>query len=205
LAIFLLEVGVSFLQAYVFVVLLCIYLNDSLIYLLINLFMINKLRVYFFIFKKYDKLLSFGYKIAGGRNFLGRLTVSHIGGGVKNKYRIVDFYRNINQYGFVLRICKDFYRSGFIGLVIYDSGLSNFILLSEGLIKGSRIFSGFQKVLLDNKVGSTQKLLNINLFDSISCVEFFPLSGFRLLRSAGSSSKIISKDFYKSILKLRSG
>lgn len=78
--------------------------------------------------------------------------------------------------------------------------------MSEGVIRGSRVFSGSQKILLDsNKEGSTQKLMNINLFDTISCVEFFPLSGFKLLRSAGSQSKIISKDNFKSVLKLKSG
>jgi len=165
-----------------------------------------KFRIFFFIFKKFNLLFSKGYMVAAGRNCFGRLTVQHKGGGVKNKYRNIDFYRNINQYGFVLRICKDFFRSGFVGLIVYDSGLSNFILLSEGIVKGSRIFSGFHKIILDNnKIGSTQKLININLFDTISSVEFFPLSGFKLLRSAGSSSKIISKDSEKSVLKLNSG
>jgi large subunit ribosomal protein L2 len=80
------------------------------------------------------------------------------------------------------------------------------VLLSEGLLKGSRLFSGPQKVFLDDcKEGSTQKLLNINLFDSINSIELFPLSGFKLLRSAGVSSKIISKDNEKSVLKLPSG
>jgi large subunit ribosomal protein L2 len=167
--------------------------------------MFPRLQIYFFVFKKYNKLFSYGYKVVCGRNFFGRLTVQHKGGGVKTNYRRLDFHRSINQYGFVLRVCKDSYRSGFVGFVFYDSGLSNFILLSEGLIKGSKFFSGPQKVILDNKVGSTQKLLNINLFDHINSVEFFPLSGFRLLRSAGSSSKIISKDNKKSVLKLNSG
>jgi large subunit ribosomal protein L2 len=140
--------------------------------------MVSNIYVYFFIFRKFNKFFSYGYNVASGRNFLGRLTVQHKGGGVKNKYRVLDFYRNINQYGFILRVCKDFFRSGFLGLVVYESGLSNFILLSEGLVKGSRVFSGSQKILLDVKLGSTQKLLNINLFDSINCVEIFPLSGF---------------------------
>lgn len=48
-------------------------------------------------------------------------------------------------------------------------------------------------------------MININLFDTINSIELFPLSGFKLLRSAGTSSKIISKDTVKSVLKLPSG
>jgi len=63
----------------------------------------------FLFFRKFNKFFSYGYNVASGRNFLGRLTVQHKGGGVKNKYRVLDFYRNINQYGFILRVCKDFF------------------------------------------------------------------------------------------------
>jgi len=105
-----------------------------------------------------------------------------------------------------LRIFKDYYRTGYIGLILYEDGLLNLILLAEGLLKGSRIFSGREQLILDkNRLGYTQKLMNIDLFDIIHNIEFYPLSGFKLLRSAGCSAKIISKDNEKSVLKLSSG
>jgi len=104
------------------------------------------------------------------------------------------------------RVLKDFYRTGFIGLVIYENGLSAFILLSEGLVKGSRIFSGNLKLYNESvRLGSTQKLFDINLFETINSIELFPFSGAIVAKSAGSSSKIITKDNETSILKLSSG
>ena len=69
--------------------------------------------------------------------------------------------------------------------------------------KGFNIFSGRQQ----NKVfvGSTQKLLNIKLFDSINSIENFPFSGAKLARAAGVFSNIFSKENEKSVLKLSSG
>ena len=159
-----------------------------------------------YVFKKFDKIFSKGFVVISGRNFLGRICVQHKGGGVKTKYRNLDIFRNINQFGFILRIFKDYYRTGFIGLILYEDGLLNFILLAEGIEKGSRIFSGRERLLLKKKnLGFTQKLININLFDIIHNIEIFPLSGFKIVRSAGCGAKIVSKDYSKSVLKLASG
>jgi ribosomal protein L2 len=123
-------------------------------------------KLYKFIFKKFVKSFSHGIVIAAGRNFSGRICVQHKGGANKVNYIKIDRYRYINQLGFVFRIIKSRFCTGFIGLIMYFNGLSSFILLSEGLIKGSNIFSGrllFNNYILKN--GSSQKLLNINLFD----------------------------------------
>jgi len=101
---------------------------------------------------------------------------------------------------------RDNFHTGYIGLVFYDNGLTSFILLSEGVLKGSRLFSGNLKLVYNHiKLGSTQKLLHINLFETINSIELVPYSGSILARAAGSSSKIITKDNIKSILKLSSG
>jgi len=111
-----------------------------------------------------------------------------------------------NQYGFIIRIIRGFFCTGFLGFIIYDNGLTSFILLSEGVHKESRIFSGNLKFFyFPNKLGSTQKLLNIQLFETINSIELFPHSGAVIGRSAGSFSKIITKDHRQSILKLNSG
>jgi large subunit ribosomal protein L2 len=164
------------------------------------------LKLYRFIFKKFFKSFAYGIVVAAGRNYFGRICVQHKGGGRKVKDVKVDRYRYLNQFGFVFRIIKNFFCTGFLGLIIYDNGLCSFILLSEGLSKGAKIFSGSQKFLHDfNKNGSSQKLLNINLFDNINSIELFPFSGAKLSRAAGTSAKIISKDNTKSLLKLSSG
>jgi large subunit ribosomal protein L2 len=164
------------------------------------------LKLYRFIFQKFEKSFSLGFVLAGGRNFLGRICVQHRGGGNKTKFMKTDRYRYINQFGFVFRILRDYYRTGFIGLIFYDNGLSSFILLSEGLVKGSRVFSGGLKLYDGSlKLGSTQKLFNINLFETINSIELYPFSGAVLAKAAGTSSKIISKNNAASLLKLTSG
>jgi len=90
-----------------------------------------------------------------------------------------------------------------VGLIIYSNGLVSFILLSEGLKKGFKIFSGSKKIKYF--LGCTQKLLNVKLFDAISSIESFPLSGAKIARSAGVFSNIFSKEHEKSLLKLSSG
>jgi large subunit ribosomal protein L2 len=145
---------------------------------------------------------------SGGRNFLGRICVYHKGAGNKNLFRRLDFYRRLNQLGFLLKVFKDSFRTGYLGLVLYETGVSSFVLLTEGLFVGSTIFSGFelnfQKKLLDLN-GSTSLLKNVGLFSNISSIELFPLSGAKIARAAGAGALIISKDFNKVSLKLVSG
>jgi len=75
------------------------------------------LKLYKFIFTKFSKIFSYGFVLASGRNFLGRICVQHQGGGNKTNFIKIDRYRYINQFGFIFRIIKDYYRTGFIGLV----------------------------------------------------------------------------------------
>jgi len=162
------------------------------------------LQAYFFIFKKCKKLFQRPLLINAGRNFKGRLCVQHQGSPDKHKIIGVDRFRYINAFGFVLRIIDDFFRTAFLGLILYDNGLANFILICEGVLKNALIFSGTLKIL-NAPLGSTQALFFIKLFDAISSIEVFPQSGGILARAAGTSSKIISKDRYFATLKLKSG
>jgi len=164
------------------------------------------LKIFKYFFKKIAKNFLYGIVIVAGRNFLGRIRIQHKGGGQKVKYLKIDRYRNLNQFGVVVKIIKNYFYTGFVGFILYDNGLCSFIILAEGLLKGSKIFSGKQKMLeYAYKLGSSQKLLHINLFDTINSVELFPFSGALLARSAGTGAKIISKDNIKSVLKLTSG
>jgi len=115
----------------------------------------------------------------------------------------IDRYRYLNQFGFVLRVLTHYYLTGLVGLIVYDNGLLNFVLLSEGVQNGYRIFSGRRKVKAF--LGSTQKILNIRLFEPLNSIEKFPLSGAKIARSAGVFSNLFSKANEKSVLKLSSG
>lgn len=143
-----------------------------------------------------------------GRNFLGRICVYHQGGGKKRAYKMLDFYRRLNQVGVILKVLKDSNRTAYIGLVLYQNGLSSFILLSEGLSKGLTIFSGFDLNIMQkipSQTGSTSLLKDIGLFSNVNCIELFPLSGAKMSRAAGASSLLISKDSRKVSLKMASG
>jgi len=165
-------------------------------------------KIYYFFSKKLFKIFSFCLIIKAGRNFFGRICVRHQGGGNKRKSYKIDRYRGLNNFGVIIKIFEDFYHTGFLGIVFYESGLSSIILLSEGILKFSRIFSGNLFISFDSfssKIGSTQMLLKVNLFDIISSIELYPKSGSCLVRSAGSFAKVIHRNTEKSLVKLSSG
>lgn len=113
---------------------------------------------------------------------MGRICVQHQGGGIKINYKKIDRFRYINQIGNIFRIIKTNFCTGFIGFVFYDNGLCSYILLSEGLSKGSFVFSGSRKFFFDFPIkGSTQKLLYINLFDAIILLNYFLILELRFL------------------------
>lgn len=158
---------------------------------------------YRFLFSCIIRVHSISIVLSSGRNFFGRICVQHQGGAIKNRFLKIDRFRQLNQFGYICRILKHFFISGYIGLVIYTNGLTNFILLSEGLKVGFSLYSGY--FFTENSLGSTSKLINIKLFDSINSVEFFPFSGFKIARGAGVFSYLFSKDSFMSTLKMPSG
>src|ERR1700722_4439863 len=159
-----------------------------------------------FIFFKAKKKFSVGLHSFGGRNFLGRICVYHQGGGNKLRYKFIDRYRRLNQSAYVYKIFRQSSFTAFIGMVIYDNGLISFILLSHGLSKGSRIFSGVAYMeKKDFSIGSSNLVKFFGLFSIVNSVELYPFSGFKLVRAAGCSAYIIKKTKDKAFLKLNSG
>lgn len=161
------------------------------------------------IVKILKKKLIKGLKSTGGRNFLGRICIKGRGlcnSSSKKVYRYLDFYRRINQIGFLLNIYYDNNRSGKIGLILYENGLSSYILLQKGLKIFNTIYSGnyfFEKKII--KKGDSTLLNNIPLFSIISNIENKPFKGGNLCRAANVSGLLISKDKFNGILKLNSG
>ena len=139
----------------------------------------------------------------GGRNNQGKITVRHIGGGVRRKYRLIDFKRNKDGVeGRVATIEYDPNRSANISLVNYADGEKRYIIAPLNLKVGDKIESG---VNADIKVGNALPLENIPVGTTVHNVELAPGAGAKLARSAGSSVQILGKEGKYVIIRLKSG
>ena len=139
----------------------------------------------------------------GGRNNQGKITVRHIGGGVRRKYRLIDFKRNKDGIiGRVATIEYDPNRSANIALINYEDGEKRYIIAPLNLKVGDKIESG---VNADIKVGNALPLDNIPVGTMVHNVELNPGAGAKLGRSAGSSVQILGKEGKYVILRLKSG
>lgn len=127
-----------------------------------------------------------------GRNNSGIITVRHRGGGNKRKLRVIDFRRNkIGVAGVVTAIEYDPMRTARIALISYADGEKRYILCPDGLKVGSTIMSSEEA---DIAVGNTLPLSRIPVGTPIHNIELTPGKGGQLIRSAGSSALIQSKD-----------
>ncbi len=139
----------------------------------------------------------------GGRNNQGKITVRHIGGGARQKYRIIDFKRNKDGIeGRVASIEYDPNRSANIALINYVDGEKRYIIAPLNLKVGDKIESG---VNADIKIGNALPLENIPVGTLVHNVELSPGAGAKFARSAGSSVQILGKEGKYVILRLRSG
>ena len=139
----------------------------------------------------------------GGRNNQGKITVRHIGGGNRQKYRIIDFKRNKDDiFGKVASIEYDPNRSANIALINYEDGEKRYIIAPLNLKVGDKIESG---VNADIKVGNALPLDNIPVGTMVHNVELAPGAGAKIARSAGSSVQILGKEGKYVILRLKSG
>ena len=139
----------------------------------------------------------------GGRNNQGKITVRHIGGGVRRKYRLIDFKRNKDGIeGRVASIEYDPNRSANIALVNYVDGEKRYIIAPLNLKVGDKIESG---VNADIKIGNALPLENIPVGTTVHNVELNPGAGAKLARSAGSSVQILGKEGKYVIIRLKSG
>ena len=128
----------------------------------------------------------------GGRNNQGKLTVRHIGGGAKRKYRVIDFKRNkIGITGRVASIEYDPNRSANIALINYLDGEKKYIIAPKGLKVGAIIENGENA---DIKVGNALPLQSIPVGTVIHCIELNPGSGASLCGSAGTTAQILGRE-----------
>ena len=140
---------------------------------------------------------------SSGRNNQGRITVRHQGGGVKRKYRIIDFKRNKDDIkGVVATIEYDPNRSANIALINYVDGEKRYIIAPKGLKVGMEIYSGDKT---DIKVGNALPIMNIPVGTLIHNIELHPGKGGQLVRSAGSSAQILGREDKYVLVRLTSG
>ncbi|CAB1261581.1 50S ribosomal protein L2 [Clostridium sp. HV4-5-A1G] len=150
-----------------------------------------------------EKSLLVALKRSGGRNAHGKITVRHIGGGTKQKYRVIDFKRNKDGIpAKVATIEYDPNRSAFIALVAYVDGEKRYIIAPVGLKVGDIIVSGSDA---DIKIGNCLPLSNIPVGTIIHNVELQVGKGAQLVRSAGASAQLMAKEGKYATLRLPSG
>ncbi|WKD84890.1 50S ribosomal protein L2 [Polaribacter huanghezhanensis] len=152
---------------------------------------------------KPEKSLLAPKKRSGGRNNQGRMTTRNIGGGHKQKYRIIDFKRDkTGMPATVKTIEYDPNRTAFIALVSYTDGEKRYVIAQNGLEVGQTIVSGAG---VGPEIGNAMLLSEIPLGTTISCIELRPGQGAVMARSAGSFAQLMARDGKYATVKLPSG
>ena len=150
-----------------------------------------------------EKSLTVTIKKNSGRNNQGKITVRHQGGGVKRRYRIIDFKRNKeNVPGSVASIEYDPNRTANIALINYADGEKRYILAPKGLTVGQTVEAGEN---VDIKVGNSLPIMNIPVGTMIHNIELRPGKGGELARSAGTSAQILGREGNYVMIRLSSG
>ena len=150
-----------------------------------------------------EKSLTVTKKKTNGRNNQGKITVRHRGGGVKRKYRLIDFKRRKDGItAIVTAIEYDPNRSANIALITYKDGEKAYIIAPKGLTVGTVIESGEN---VDIKVGNALPIMNIPVGTVIHNIELKPGKGASLARSAGASAQILGREEKYVLIRLGSG
>ncbi len=152
---------------------------------------------------KPEKSLVVTLEKKAGRNNQGRITVRHRGGGVKRKYRLIDFKRDKdNVPARVATIEYDPNRSALIALLHYKDGEKRYIIAPKGLKTGMTIMSGPDA---DVNVGNAKPLNTIPVGTVIHNIELSPGKGGQLVRSAGTRARIDGREEKYVLVRLASG
>jgi len=137
------------------------------------------------------KLLKF-FKKRAGRSLIGRITVRHRGGGAKRLYRLIDFGQaKIGIKGKVIALEYDPYRTGFIALIEYEDKDKRYILAPKDLKIGDQIICAEKTEI---KPGNRIKLKNIPVGTPVYNIELIPDKGGKIVRSAGTSAKVLAQE-----------
>ena len=153
--------------------------------------------------KSPEKSLLVTKKKTAGRNASGKITVRHIGGGNRQKYRLIDFKRNKDGIpAKVTAIEYDPNRTSYIALLSYADGEKRYILAPLGLSVGDTVMSGENAEI---KVGNSLPLELIPVGSFIHNVELQAGKGGQMARSAGVSIQLMAKEGKYATLRMPSG
>ena len=152
---------------------------------------------------KPEKSLVFTRKKTGGRNCYGRVTSRGIGRGNKQKIRNIDFRRN--KHGVeanVIAIEYDPMRTARLALLEYTDGERRYIIAPNGLTVGVKLMSG---PTAQPEVGNAMPLKSVPIGLAIHNLELTPGRGAQMVRSAGGSAMLMSRDEGYAQVRLPSG
>ena len=153
--------------------------------------------------KSPEKSLTCDLRHRAGRNFQGKITVRHQGGGARRKYRIIDFKRNKDGIPATVKAIEyDPNRTCFIALLYYADGEKRYILSPLGLKVGDTVMSGPEA---DIKPGNCLPIQNIPLGTLIHNVEIKVGRGGQMVRSAGTAAQVMAKEGAYAQVRLPSG
>ena len=153
--------------------------------------------------EKPERSLLHDKRKTAGRNSYGRITVRHIGGGNRIKYRVIDFKRNKDGIPATVKsIQYDPNRSANIALLAYADGEKRYILAPIGLNVGDKVVSGAGA---DIKSGNALPLSEIPVGTVVHAIELKPGRGAQVARAAGISAQIMAKEGAYATLKMPSG
>jgi large subunit ribosomal protein L2 len=152
---------------------------------------------------KPEKSLLESKKKSGGRNNRGKMTMRYIGGGHKQRYRIIDFKRDKRDVPAVVKAIEyDPNRTARIALLFYKDGSKAYILAPEGLKVGQEIVAGEDAA---PELGNNLPLAKIPLGTIIHSIELQPGAGAAMARSAGSYAQLLAREGRYATVKLPSG
>ena len=149
-----------------------------------------------------EKSLLATKKKTAGRNSYGKITVRHHGGGNKQKYRIIDFKRNVDETAKVIGVEYDPNRTSYIALLENEAGKKSYIIAPAGLTDGDVVTAGADA---DIKVGNVLPLSAIPVGTIIHNIELYPGKGAQLVRSAGAFAQLMAKENGSAQVRLPSG
>lgn len=150
-----------------------------------------------------EKSLVKGKNKSGGRNNDGRMTMRYIGGGHKQKYRVIDFKRDKHGVPATVKSIEyDPNRTARIALLYYADGEKRYIIAPEGLKVGDTLMSGEKAT---PNVGNAMFLSDIPLGTVIHNIELKPGKGGAIARGAGTYAQLNARDGRFAIVKMPSG
>ena len=140
---------------------------------------------------------------SGGRNNEGKMTMRYLGGGHKQMYRIIDFKRDKDGIPAKVKTVEyDPNRTARIALLVYADGEKRYIIAPNGLKVGQKVSSGKG---VAPEIGNTLYLSEIPFGTLIHNLELKPDQGGKIVRSAGTSAQLMSRDGKYAIVRMPSG